>query len=130
MSNFISTFGKIYANFRFYLFIFVLIIIFIILCLSIYDGIIFKYRYNVKTDKECNSTKKCEKTEMCKGNICYIKDSIKTQELKKSFISFIFIFFLIGFYYLAKFLRNFIVNNEAASTLYGGYSMFNIFRKI
>lgn len=134
MSNPLSTFGKIYANFRFYLFILVLIIIFIIVCLNIYDGIIFKYRYNKKTNKECNIKKKCETNEICKGSgntgTCYIKDSKKTQSLLKSFISFIVIFVIIGFYYLAKFSRNFVVNNDDVATIYGGYSIFNIFRKL
>lgn len=133
MEKFVLNFGKFYVNFRFYIFIFSLLIIFIILCFSIYDGIRFKYRYNVKTNKECNREKKCEKNEMCKSKFCYIKDSKKTQELTKSFISFILIFVLIGFYYLAKYLRNFVVNNEFASTgagVYGGYQIFKSLSKI
>lgn len=129
----VAQFGKFYVNFRFYIFIFFLSIIFIILCFSIYDGIRFRYRYNVKTNKECNRKKKCEKNEMCKSNSCYIKDSKKTQELKTSFISFMLIFVLIGFYYLAKYLRNFVVNNEFASTgagVYGGYQIVKSLSKI
>ena len=93
MSNIISDFGNIYINIRFYILIFMLLIVFIILCYSIYDGIIFKYRYNIKTNKDCDRKKKCEKNEICKSKSCYIKDSKKTQELKQSFISFILIFF-------------------------------------
>tara|TARA_B110000211_G_C13708962_1_gene390866 strand:- start:121 stop:459 length:339 start_codon:yes stop_codon:yes gene_type:complete len=106
-----------------------LIIIFIIVCFNIYDGIIFRNRYNKKTNKECDMKKKCEINQICKSNSCYNKDLIKTQSLLKSFVGIIIIFVIIGVYYLAKFLRNVVENNENVATIYGGYSIFNIFRK-
>ena len=126
MSNLLSFGGKAYIHYRFYGFVLTLLLFFIILCFFIYDGIRFKYRYNVKTNKECNNKKKCEKNEMCKSKSCYIKDSKKTQELKQSFISFMCIFVLIGFYYLAKYLRDSLIKSKLVTTgagVYGGYQI-------